>query len=203
MGPAGKQQLPLSSPPQLPGRSSRPQRCPLPVLSPQHGGPRYLQAEDVLALPQGHGLPQDTGAVGRARRNAALLTHTARAVEENRVGGKGDIHYQREHFSAFSSRSSAARVWDQVCPGGAMEGAAGRRGLPGAGWLPERPRSASLIASLTAVPSSAPTRALPSLSASRRRSETAAGPFCAGAGAARGPAALSVSRAPGAGRGRP
>lgn len=57
-----------------------------------------------------------------------------------------------------------------------MEGAAGRRGLPGAGWLPERPRSASLIASLTAVPSSAPTSALPSLSASRRRSESPARP---------------------------
>lgn len=99
--------------------------------------------------------------MGRARRNAALLTCAATRQGPWRKtegwGGRGkDIYYQREQVSALSSRPSAARVWDQGCPGGAMEGAAGRRGLPGTGWLPERPRSASLIASLTAVPPGMP-----------------------------------------------
>lgn len=115
-----------------------------------------------------------------------------------RVRGKEDIHYQREQLSAFSSRPSAARVWDQEC---AMGGAAGQRGLLGAGWLPERPRSASLIAALTspepslALPPSAPPAAA-----------AAPNPPPAATAQARRPRALpalSVSRAPGAGRGRP
>lgn len=51
-----------------------------------HPSKRYLQAEDVLAPPQGHGLPQDAGAVGRGRRKAAVLTHaTLRAQRQGRL----------------------------------------------------------------------------------------------------------------------
>lgn len=153
---------------------------------------RYLQAEDVLALPQGHGLPQHAGAVGRARRNAALLTR--QGPWGKGVGGKEDIHYQREQLSAFSSRPSAARVCDQGC---AMGGAAGQRGLLGAGWLPERPRSASLIAALTS-----PELGPAALSARRRRSESPARRHCAGAGAARAARPQRFPRS-GSGRGRP
>lgn len=71
--------------PSVPRRARRHHRCPLPCPFStarrrgrrRAGEPRYLQAEDVLALPQGHGLPQDAGAVGRGRRNAALLTRAA------------------------------------------------------------------------------------------------------------------------------
>lgn len=56
---------------------------------PSPGAPRYLQAEDVLAVPQGHGLPQDAGAVGRGRRNAAALTHAA--LRESASGGSARL----------------------------------------------------------------------------------------------------------------
>lgn len=81
----------------------RPERTPgarlprAPALSPEQGSKRagasahpskrYLQAEDVLAPPQGHGLPQDAGAVGRGKRKAAVLTRAAlRAQRQGRPG---------------------------------------------------------------------------------------------------------------------
>lgn len=119
----------------------------------------------MLALPQGHGLPQDAGAAGRGRRNAAVLTHAAlRAQRQRRLrspagtrggtaataagpGWEGGIRYQREQLSALSSRSSAARVRAQGGPGGAMGVPVAVTGWPpGAGRLPERPRSTSRIA---------------------------------------------------------
>lgn len=57
-----------------------------------------------------------------------------------------EIRYQREQLSAFSSRPKAARVRAQEGPAAAM-GPAVRDSPPGAGRLPERPRSASLMAS--------------------------------------------------------
>lgn len=185
---------------------------------PSPGAPRYLQAEDVLALPQGHGLPQDAGAVGRGRRNAAVLAHAALRAQRQRrlrspagtrdgtaaptdgrngrgtgVGRGRGIRYQREQLSALSSRPSAARVRAQEGPGGAM-GAAVAGWPPGAGRLPERPRSTSRITRRRRCCSEFPARhrCASAEGSAHARSETPRSP----------PPGCRASRASGAGRGR-
>lgn len=134
-----------------------PRPCPLGTA--QHrraagGPPRYSQAEDVLALPQGHGLPQDAGAVGRARRNTALLTRAAtrRKTEEGRKRVRG---------TSITSGSSSA-----PSPAAPARRGCGTRGARAAPWRGRRDRGdcpgpAGCPSARAAPPSSLPSLRLP------------------------------------------
>lgn len=129
--------------PPLPGRRPPPvsaslRRPPFLHSTAARAAPRYLQAEDVLALSQGHGLPQDAGAVGRARRNAAVLTHAALRArrQPSGQGAKGNGGRPLPAGAAQRSLQPPQRG------AGAGPGGAGRRhrGGGGGGGLTARSR---------------------------------------------------------------
>lgn len=145
--------------------------------------------------------PRDTGSRSRpplrGKRNSVYNTGGLKGaapatagpqqqrVESERV--RGGVRYQREQLSALSSRPSAARVRAQEGPASAM-GPAARGRPPGVGWLPERPRNTSRIAS----------RSCSRFKLPARRHRAAAGSYVRSTA----PAAAGASRAAGAGRGR-